>query len=455
MTFVLHHSEASQTGGARKRVAVIGSGISGLSAAWALAKTHDVTIYEAEKRAGGHTATVDIDYDGTPIAVDTGFIVYNELNYPNLTALFAHLDVKTHASNMSFSMSLDDGRLEWSGASYASLFAQKRNIVSLPFLLMLKEIMRFNRICVEDRNTGITAGKSIGDYLALRKFAPRFRDDYLIPMGAAIWSTPRVKMLDFPADAFISFFENHRLIHNERPDWRTVSGGSRNYLAKLLDALPGALRTGRAVTSVHRSANQLFITDASGATESYDQAVVACHSDQALRILADATPIERGILGAIAYRPNRVVLHRDASLMPKRKAAWAAWNYLRTSKPEGEPEVAVSYWMNRLQGIDESMPLFITLNPPREPNVGTVFGEWSYDHPQFDKAALDAQKTLAEIQGLGNLWFAGAWTGYGFHEDGLRSGLEAALGLGGQLPFAISGSKISRSKITRSLEAAE
>jgi uncharacterized protein len=442
MTVVPITVEACPTGRARKRVAVVGSGISGMSAAWALAKTHDVVIYESERRAGGHTATVDIDYDGTPIAVDTGFIVYNELNYPNLTALFAHLGVKTHASNMSFSMSLDDGRLEWSGASYGSLFAQKRNVVSLPFLLMLKEIMRFNSICVLDRDAGVTRGKSIGDYLSLRKFAPRFRDDYLIPMGAAIWSTPRVKMLDFPADAFISFFENHRLIHTERPDWRTVTGGSRNYLALLMKSMPGALRTSRAVTSIHRSAHQVFITDVTGATEAYDQAVIACHSDQALRILADATPPERGILGAIAYRPNRVVLHRDASLMPKRKRAWAAWNYLRTSKSEGEPEVAVTYWMNRLQGIDEKMPLFITLNPPREPKAGSVFGEWGFDHPQFDAAALEAQKALAGIQGQGHVWFAGAWTGYGFHEDGLRSGLEAAQAFGAKLPFAVSGPMI-------------
>ena len=450
MTIVPLHSEAGQTSVSRNRVAIIGSGISGTSAAWALAKTHDVVIYEAAGRPGGHTATVDIDYNGTPVAVDTGFIVYNELNYPNLTALFNHLGVRTHASNMSFSMSLDAGRLEWSGASYTSLFAQKRNVVSLPFLFMLKEIVRFNRICVEDRDSGFTNGKSIGSYLASRNFAPRFRDDYLIPMGAAIWSTPRVKMLDFPADAFISFFENHRLIHNERPDWRTVSGGSRNYLNRLLITLPGALRTNRAVTSIHRSAHKVFVTDVTGATEAFDQAVIACHSDQALRLLSDANPLEKKLLGSITYRPNRVVLHRDASLMPKRKRAWAAWNYLRSSKPDGEPEVAVTYWMNRLQGIDEKMPLFITLNPPREPKAGTVFGEWSYDHPQFDAEALAAQQMLPEIQGRGHVWFAGAWTGYGFHEDGLRSGLEAAEALGAELPFAISGPTIRRA-----LEAAE
>lgn len=437
-------------GQSRKRIAVIGSGISGVSAAWALSKTQDVVIYEAERRPGGHTATVDIDYDGTSVAVDTGFIVYNELNYPNLTALFAHLDVKTHASNMSFSMSLDNGRLEWSGASYAALFAQKRNVLSLPFLLMLKEIMRFNRICVEDCDSGYTAGLSIGDYLARRNFAPRFRDDYLIPMGAAIWSTPRVKMLDFPADAFISFFENHRLIHNERPDWRTVSGGSRTYLRKLLAAMPNALRVSRPVTSLRRSGHKVYLTDASGMTEAFDQAVIACHSDQALKLLADADPLERKLLGSIAYRPNRVVLHRDETLMPSRKRAWAAWNYLRSSKAEGEPEVAVTYWMNRLQGIDEKLPLFVTLNPPREPKAGSVFGEWTFDHPQFDAEALAAQQALSSIQGRGHVWLAGAWTGYGFHEDGLRSGLEAAESMGAELPFAIA-----RPAARRILEAAE
>jgi uncharacterized protein len=447
----LHAEKAFGSGaGDIKSVAIIGSGISGASAAWALSKTHAVTLYEAEVRPGGHTATVDIDYDGNWIAVDTGFIVYNELNYPNLTALFAHLDVKTHASNMSFSMSLDEGRLEWSGATYATLFAQKRNLVSLPFLLMLKEIVRFNNACVSDRNAGIVNSMSIGDYLDFRKFSPRFRDDYLIPMAAAIWSTPRVKMLDFPADAFITFFENHRLIHNERPDWRTVTGGSRNYHVKLLAAVPGGAQTGCAVKSVRRSGQHVFVTDETGTTQRFDQAIIACHSDQALKLLTDANPAERIVLDAVKYRPNRVVLHRDSKFMPKRKRAWAAWNYLRTSKEGAEPEVTVTYWMNRLQGIADDKPLFITLNPVREPASGTVFGEWIYDHPQFDAEAISAQRKLTEIQGRAGVWFAGAWTGFGFHEDGLRSGLEAAEALGAQLPFPVQ-----RSMIRRVLEAAE
>ncbi len=428
----------------RRRIAVVGSGIAGAAAAWALAADNNVTIFEASAKPGGHTATVDIDYNGTAIAVDTGFIVYNEHNYPNLTALFSHLNVATQASNMSFALSLDHGRLEWSGASYASLFAQKRNLISLPFLSMLREIVRFNGLCVTDRNSGHTAKLTIGDYLLKRQFSARFTDDYLIPMAAAIWSTPRVKMLDFPADAFITFFENHRLIHNERPDWRTVTGGSRNYLDKLLATKGITLRCDSAVAKVYRANAKVEVSLANGATEDFDTVVMACHSDQALRILVDGNDQERQVLGAIKYRANRVVLHRDASLMPKRKRAWSAWNYLRASKAGDEPEVAVTYWMNRLQGIDEKLPLFITLNPPHEPKHGTVFGEWSYEHPQFDEAAIDAQSKLPYIQGRGNVWYAGAWTGFGFHEDGLRSALEVAVQLGAALPFSISEARIQR-----------
>jgi uncharacterized protein len=420
----------------RQRVAVIGSGISGASAAWALNDLHDVTLFEANAVAGGHTATIDIDYDGTPVSVDTGFIVYNELNYPNLTALFRHLDVKTHDSEMSFGLSLDNGKLEWSGQSYSALFAQKRNVVSPGFLWMLREVLRFNRICLEDRDSGAMGGRSIGDYIAWRGFSARFRDDYLIPMGAAIWSTPRAKMMEFPAESFTNFFENHRLIHTDRPVWRTVTGGSRNYLDKLLMPLGKKVRLNAPAKSVHRADNAVTVETRDGKTELFDHIIFASHSDQTLRMLADASPDEKRILGNIGYRPNRVILHRDPSFMPKRRAAWSAWNYLRSSG--AEPEISMTYWMNRLQGIDYNKPLFVTLNPGRDPAKGTVFGEWSYEHPQFDAAAMAAQKELPMIQGRRNSLFAGAWTGYGFHEDGLRSGLEAALALGAAIPWQVS-----------------
>ncbi|WP_033838658.1 NAD(P)/FAD-dependent oxidoreductase [Mesorhizobium loti] len=420
----------------RKKVAVIGSGISGAAAAWALRPDADVTLYEASHRAGGHTATVDIDYDGTPISVDTGFIVYNELAYPDLTALFSHLGVATHESDMGFSLSLDGGKLEWCGSTLRTIFAQKRNVFSPGFLWMLREILRFNKACIAERDSGTLGNVSIGDYLRTRGFSVGFRDNYLIPMAAAIWSTPRAKMLDYPAASFISFFENHRLIDNDtRPVWRTVSGGSRNYLQKLLAPLGSALRLSSPVKTMVRDAFGITVWAGDDAPERFDNVIIAGHSDQALAMLGDASSVEEAILSAIPYRPNRVVLHRDPHLMPKRRAAWAAWNYLRCSCDRDEPEVSVTYWMNRLQGIDAAKPLFVSLNPVVEPRPELVFGEWMFDHPQYDARALSAQARLDDIQGVRGTYFAGAWTGHGFHEDGLRSGLNAAIALGAAVPW--------------------
>ncbi|MGE0499968.1 MAG: NAD(P)/FAD-dependent oxidoreductase [Rhizobiaceae bacterium] len=419
--------------GGRKRVAVVGSGISGAAAAWALAPTCDVVLYEASARPGGHTATVDVDYDGTPVSVDTGFIVFNERTYPQLTALFSRLGVATHASDMGFSLSLDAGRLEWSGSSYRSIFAQKRNLASPSFLRMLREILRFNRQCVEDRDTGFIGHSTIGDYLDRRRFSVAFRDNYLIPMAAAIWSTPRIKMLDFPATTFIDFFENHRLIHDERPQWRTVTGGARNYLRHLLAPLGDGLRLACPVETIVRDAFGITVWAGGRPPERFDHILLACHSDQALKLLGDPSGAEESVLGAIPYRPNRVVLHRDARLMPKRRAVWSAWNYLRSDA--GEEEVCVTYWMNRLQGIDPARPLFVSLNPTVEPRDDLVFGEWTFDHPQFDTRALAAQARLDDLQGSRNTWYAGAWTGHGFHEDGLRSGLSAAEAIGATVPW--------------------
>lgn len=420
----------------RKKIAIIGSGISGAAAAWALHPSADVILYEASHRAGGHTATVDIDYDGTPISVDTGFIVYNELAYPDLTAMFSHLGVATHESDMGFSLSLDGGKLEWCGSTLRTIFAQKRNVFSPGFLWMLREILRFNKACIAERDSGTLGNVSIGDYLRTRGFSAGFRDNYLIPMAAAIWSTPRAKMLDYPAASFISFFENHRLIDNDtRPMWRTVSGGSRNYLQKLLAPLGSVLRLSSPVKTMVRDAFGITVWAGDDAPERFDNVIIAGHSDQALAMLGDASSVEESILSAISYHPNRVVLHRDPRLMPKRRAAWAAWNYLRCSCDRNEPEVSVTYWMNRLQGIDAAKPLFVSLNPVVEPRPELVFGEWMFDHPQYDARALSAQARLDDIQGVRGTYFAGAWTGHGFHEDGLRSGLNAAIALGAEVPW--------------------
>ena len=423
-------------GGRCKRVAVIGSGISGASAAWALRPHHDVTLYEKDQRLGGHTATVDVDYDGRSIAVDTGFIVYNEANYPNLTALFAHLGVATHESNMSFSLSLDHGRLEWSGDGLRTLFAQKRNFFRPTFLLMLREILRFNRMCLRDRADGHLRDMSIGDYLNWRRFSPGFTNNYLVPMAAAIWSTPAKRMLEFPAEHFVNFFDNHRLVYRRQLPWRTVTGGARTYLDALTGPLAGRIRKGCGVVGVRRSNGVVHIRDAAGNEDVFDAVVIAAHSDQALAMLgADATAEERAVLSGIPYRPNRVLLHRDPKLMPQRRQVWASWNYLRASNDDGTGDVAVTYWMNRLQGIDPACPLFVTLNPDREPDAGTVFGEFTYEHPQFGADAVALQRRLAAIQGDNATCFAGAWTGYGFHEDGLVSGLAAAEALGAVVPW--------------------
>lgn len=420
------------------RIAVIGTGIAGSAAAWALSRRYPVTVYERELRAGGHSHTVTVDYDGIPIAVDIGFIVYNTLNYPELTALFGQLGVETVESCMSFSVSADGGRFEWKGGgdtwatTAAGLFAQPSNLLSPSYLWMLRDILTFNRVSVEDLQAGRLNGLSLGDYFAWRRFSRRLLTDYLTPMGAAIWSAPADRMMDFPAANFVTFFNNHRLLHADRPVWRTVKGGSINYVQRLTAAFRDHLRLGCAVAEIERKPHGVIVHDCHGHRETYDHVVIAAHSDQALRLLADPSPQEQDILGDIRYAPNIVYLHRDPRLMPRRRGAWASWNFLRWPR-EGAPlnDVAVTYWMNRLQGIDVDKPLFVSLNPPFAPDPALTFGRYLCDHPQFDAQAFAAQSRLAEIQGPRRTWFCGAWTGYGFHEDGLTSGLAVAQALGG------------------------
>jgi predicted NAD/FAD-binding protein len=424
------------------RVAVIGTGITGSAAAWALSKRYPVTVYDRELRPGGHSHTVTIDYDGKPLAVDIGFIVYNELNYPDLTALFAHLGIETIESCMSFAVTADAGRFEWKGGGNTwrdtaeGLFAQPRNLFSPSYLWMLRDILTFNARSIEDYAAGKLTGLTLGEYFAYRKFAPRLLTDYLAPMGAAIWSAPSDQMLDFPAENFVAFFSNHRLLQYDRPVWRTVRGGSRRYVEKLTSAFRDRLRLGCAVTAIERSSHGVVVNDSHGGSDTYDHVVIAAHSDQALSMLSDASDRERIVLGDILYAPNVVYLHRDIRLMPKRRRAWASWNFLRWQR-EGTTvnDVAVTYWMNRLQGIDDDRPLFISLNPPFVPDPALTFGKYMCDHPQYNAAAFAAQKRLGEIQGKRHIWFCGAWTGYGFHEDGLRSGLAVAEALGATVPW--------------------
>jgi predicted NAD/FAD-binding protein len=425
------------------RIAIIGTGIAGNAAAFALSPCAEIAVYEKDLRPGGHSHTIDVDYEGTRLSVDTGFIVYNELNYPDLTALFAHLDVETHPSTMGFSFSLDRGKMEWAGKGVGfwetadGLFAQRKNLLSLPFVHMLTEILRFNRVSREDLEADALGDISLGDYLARRGISSRLIRHYLAPMGAAIWSTPAHDMLGFPAQNFLSFFNNHRLLHPdaERPIWRSVIGGSRRYVEKITQGYRRQMRLGCAVVSVERTPAGVIVTDSSGHRDRFDQVVFGCHSDEALEILADPTEDERAILGAIQYRPNVAYLHRDPALMPKQKRAWSSWNFLSWEPDAHKNDAAITYWMNALQGIDEKYPLFVSLNPPCEPASHLTFARYNCAHPQFDARAFAAQKRLDDIQGVKRTWFCGAWTGYGFHEDGLRSGLDVGEALGAPVPW--------------------
>lgn len=416
------------------RIAIVGSGIAGMGAAWALHRDHEIVVYEKEPRPGGHSHTVEVDYDGVKIPVDTGFIVYNELNYPNLTALFAEIGAPTIASRMTFGFSANNGALEWQGNSIRTLFAQKRNVLSPSFHRMWMDILRFRRKGLRDLEAGRTGGVSLGQYLARNGYGDAFRDHCILPMGAAIWSSSPKDMLDFPAQSFIRFFENHRLFYFDKPLWRTVKGGSREYVKLLTAPFRDRIRLDTAVARVERHAKGASVTDASGRTDHFDQVIFASHSDQALALLADATDAERNVLSALRYAPNKVYLHRDASLMPKRKSVWSSWNYLAREGDDGAA-VSVTYWMNALQAIDKRHPLFVSLNPPKPPAKHLAFATFDYDHPQFDASALVAQRRLHLIQGLRHTWYCGAYSGYGFHEDGLTSGLEVAERLGARLPW--------------------
>ncbi len=423
-------------------IAVIGSGISGLSCAWLLSQQHNVTLFEKDDRFGGHSNTVTVNHGGQSVPVDTGFIVFNPASYPNLVALFKHLQVPVIDSDMSFAVSLDAGRLEYAGTDLNGLFAQRRNLFSPGFWQMLMDILRFYRQS-PTMLASVTDDTTLAQLLAQHGFSSRFRDDHLLPMGAAIWSTPLDKMMDYPAKSFLRFCDNHGLLQiQDRPQWQTVRGGSRVYVEKLLAELGDRVLANTGVRSVSRQSiggrTQVRISDWQGQEHRFDHVVMACHADQTLKLLGDASSQEGRLLGAVKFERNRAVLHSDAALMPKRRRAWSSWNYLRQSSEN--PQLAVSYWMNRLQQLPDSLPLFVTLNPFTEPDADKVHGAFLYDHPVFDRQALAAQQQLWSLQGERNTWFCGAWFGYGFHEDGLQSGLAVAEALGGQSrPWQVPG----------------
>ena len=412
------------------KIAVVGTGISGLSAAWLLSRRHEVTLYERSDRVGGHSNTVSAIIGDETIAVDTGFIVFNRATYPNLTALFEHLGVPTQASNMSFGVSLDNGNLEYGGEGVAGLLAQPLNLFRPRFWSMLADINRFYREAARDATAEHFERLSLGEYLSQGRYGHAFRDDHLLPMASAIWSASPSDMLDYPMASFIRFHANHGLLQiSDRPIWETVSGGSITYVRELLRPLAGRVRLNTQIARIRRFADRVLIFDPKGAAESFDHVILATHADQALAALEEPSPLERELLGTIRYSSNLAVLHSDEAHMPKRRTAWASWNYIGP-RTEAHKRGCFTYWMNRLQNIPDQTPLFVTLNPSIPPRPETVHHSESYDHPIFDLKAIAAQRRLWELQGRQRKWFCGAHFGYGFHEDGLQSGLAVAEQLG-------------------------
>jgi len=410
------------------RVAVVGSGIAGLSVAHALAREAQVTLFEAEDWFGGHAHTVDVRLGGVSHGVDTGFLVFNERTYPELIRLFATLGVATATSDMSFSVQAPGADWEWCGSDLNGVFAQRRNLVSPRFWSMLADIVRFNRLSTELAQDGVALDEPIGDFLDRHRFGAAFRDGYFLPMIGCIWSCPTDQMLRFPVGTMIRFCHNHGLLQlTNRPQWRTVVGGSKHYVARML-ATVADRRIATPVRAVRRlppgegSAGVLVVTDRG--SERFDEVVLASHADQSLALLPDANDEEHSILGAIRYQPNRVLLHTDASVLPRARRAWAAWNYERAADQSREQaHVCLHYLINRLQPLPWTQPVLVSMNPVRPIRDDHVLGEWTYAHPVFDRAAVRAQSELRAIQGRSRLWFCGAWTRYGFHEDGLVSGL--------------------------------
>jgi predicted NAD/FAD-binding protein len=409
------------------RVAVVGTGISGLAAAWLLSRQHEVTVYESASRLGGHSHTVE-----TPggVTVDTGFIVFNEPTYPNLTALLAHLGVETIPSDMSFGVSLDGGRFEYSSNGFLPYLRHPRTLASPRFWSVLREVVRFYRTGPTHMRRLVAEGLSLGDFLDRCGYGDAFQRDHLLPQAAAIWSCSTQEIRDYPAAAFLAFCDSHGLMRfSDRPRWRTVAGGSRSYVERMAHSFAQRLKLGCGVRAIRRDGEGAWVRDAKGGVEHYDHVVVAAHPDQALGMLEDASAQERALLGAFRYSRNLAVLHGDPRLMPSRRAWWSSWNYL--GRTGDHSEATVTYWMNRLQRFESAEPLFVTLNPPELLALKGEVSREVYEHPIFDGAAMAAQRRLWSLQGARNTWFCGAWFGAGFHEDGLQAGLAVAEQLGG------------------------
>ena len=423
----------------RTRVAIVGSGISGLAAAHALGEHVDVSLFEAGDYFGGHTHTVDVrlpNAEGVLVhhGVDTGFLVFNERTYPNFIALLEDLDIPSARSDMSFSVqvprALGQRTLEWNGATLNTVFAQRSNLMRPRFLRMLREILRFNTLCTDlaEAQRDSELAQPLEDFLKQHQFSETFKNWYLLPMLACIWSCPTDQMLKFPVATLVRFCHNHGLIQvNDRPQWHTVAGGARHYVEKIVARIPDK-RLSTPVERIERDGRGVHVFTRQGA-ERFDHVILATHSDQSLKMLAQPTTAEQQILGAVRYQSNLAVLHTDERVMPQKKLAWAAWNYERAGPEEDAQRVCLHYWLNRLQPLPFAQPVLVSLNPIREIEPQKVLGRYDYAHPVFDLAAMQAQTRMPDIQGRQATWYAGAWMGYGFHEDGLKAGRAAAQAL--------------------------
>jgi len=409
------------------KVAIVGSGIAGLACAYYLQRDHEVHVIELAGRIGGHTATVDVELGGRRYAIDTGFIVFNDRTYPKFIALLDELGVASKPTEMSFSLSDRASGLEYAGSNLNTLFAQRRNLVSARFLGMLRDILRFNREAVQDLERGaIGEDVTLGDYLRAGRYGDAFIEQYLVPMGSAIWSADTPMMLDFPLQFFVRFFRNHGLLTvSDRPQWRVIEGGSRRYLGPLTAGFAHNIRTGNPVRSVKRLPEGVVVTLGSGRVEHYDAVVFACHSDQALALLVDPSGAERAVLGALRYRENEVILHTDTRLLPRSRRAWSSWNYLRLQRSQ---PATLTYNMNILQGLSAPDTFCVTLNHRSAINPHRVLGRFSYAHPVFTLQGVRAQARWAEISG-GRTWYCGAYWHNGFHEDGVASALRVVEGI--------------------------
>lgn len=420
------------------RIAIVGSGVSGIGAAWLLSPSHSVDLFEAEPTFGGHAHTVDVAVGQQRYPVDTGFQVYNERTYPNLIRFFDRLGVDFDESDMSFSVHVEDEDVEWSGTNLNTLFAQRKNITNPRFLQMLAGVVRFshdaNRLLADASLETMT----LRELLTREGYPQSFTDWYLLPMGAAIWSTPAGRMLDYPAATFLRFCDNHGLLHiTGKPIWRSVRGGSRTYVERALATLSGEAHCGEAVERVVRTATGVCVSTPRR-TATYDAVIMATHPPQTLSLLADdATADERRTLSAFGYQPNPATLHGDTSFMPKERRAWASWNWFADSGECKKERMALTYWINGLQKIgDDAPPIFETLNPHKPYDEALTYAPLLFEHPLFTSRAIEAQHEVAGLQGAGGLWFAGAWQRYGFHEDGLLSSVRVAEAMGATLPWA-------------------